>query len=101
MLLGFVTGKRPCHYLKGWSWVLSGDSRRSPVRGCTTTPTGPRGGAGPAASAEGRQPDKLASVPWLTVLAPLMPQVTAAHVAQAMEAEIAHCRSSVAAVATG
>ncbi|MGW3618609.1 hypothetical protein [Micromonospora arida] len=40
-------------------------------------------------------------MPWLTVLAPLMPQVTAAHVAQAMEAEIAHCRSSVAAVATG
>ncbi|MEU5934473.1 hypothetical protein [Micromonospora sp. NPDC047187] len=40
-------------------------------------------------------------MPWLTVLVPLMPQVTAAHVAQAIEAERAHCRSAVAAVATG
>lgn len=67
------------------------------MQGCTTTPTGPRDGAGPAGSAEGRpEPDKLASVPWLTLLAPLMPQVTAANAARAMEAELAHCRSAVA-----
>ncbi|WP_444951122.1 hypothetical protein [Micromonospora ureilytica] len=40
-------------------------------------------------------------MPWLALLAPLTAQVTAAHVAQTMEAERAHCRSAVAAVATG
>lgn len=42
----------------------------------------PRGGAGPAGSAEGcPKPEELAGAPWLIVLVPVMPQVTAAHVA--------------------